>query len=135
MIIPLALILIIIIALATSSPLIQWGGSGSGSGSSRPFSNIGEDIGQGVTGSYSGRPNGPTDRLRALGENTSQKPPMTYYGHGIPLKAGERSPGPFLNPLKTPHHKSPKCSPKCCPSPYSCDHGCVCYSGPKNWNF
>jgi len=90
----------------------------------RPFSEIGQDIGEGVPGSYSNRPNPADPTKPILYPGLGLLP--TYYGHGIPLETPAPGPlDPTVGPL-SPHHLNPKCSPRCCPSPYSCDHGCLC---------
>jgi len=89
-----------------------------------PFSQIHDNIGTGVKGSYANVVNGPDITKQKI--NPTKDPLPTYYGHGIPLASNMRSPGPFLEEPITPHHLNPKCSPECCPSPYSCDHGCLC---------
>lgn len=94
-------------------------------GMSKPFSGIEEDMGHGVPGSYSGQPNGP-DPTKQQYHAPKGKLVPTYYGHGIPLKDNDRFPGPFEGPRLTSHHFNPKCAPECCPSPYSCDRGCLC---------
>jgi hypothetical protein len=51
-------------------------------------------------------------------------PPMTYYGHGIPLVDVE--PGPIIDPFKIAHNTGLAVLPECCPSPYSSSNGCLC---------
>ena len=79
-----------------------------------------EDISQGVPVSYSGQINTPGRVPRPQKQNSI----YTYYGHGIPLITTK--PGPIQNPLLLPHNMGLRCAPECCPSPYSCDHGCLC---------
>lgn len=49
----------------------------------------------------------------------------TYFGSGIPIKTDEvctrETDGESMF-----YFKNFRCSPDCCPSPYSCDGGCVC---------
>ena len=87
-----------------------------------PFSLLGQNISDGVQGSYAGIINGPDPTKQQL--SPTDLPLPTYYGHSIPLLPV--TPGPFDTPPITPHHLNAKCSPECCPSPYSCDHGCLC---------
>lgn len=89
---------------------------------SGPFSGIGSFIGDGVCSSWDNKPNGPDRKKPQL--NPTDQPLMTYYGHGIPLDPSP--PGDFDGMPITPHNLNPKCAPECCPSPYSCDHGCLC---------
>jgi hypothetical protein len=89
----------------------------------RPFSDINTHMGKGVPGSYADIPNGPDPTKQQYAAKKDQLLP-TYYGHGIPLHT--RAPGPFEGPPLTSHAFNPKCSPDCCPSPYSCDKGCLC---------
>jgi hypothetical protein len=89
----------------------------------RPFSDIDAHIGEGVPGSYGNIVNGP-DLTKP--QYTAKKDVVlpTYYGHGIPLY--DRAPGPFESQRLSSHYFNPKCAPECCPSPYSCDKGCLC---------
>jgi len=99
-----------------------------GGGKPRPFADIGQSIGNGVPGSYDGKNNLPSDRnpkWPIAGFNFGQPDP-THYGHGIPQRSEDHKPGPMWNPLLTFHNLNVRCSPKCCPSPYSCDKGCIC---------
>jgi hypothetical protein len=73
--------------------------------------------------SWSGRVN-PKNPERPVKATYTSSPPMTYYGHGIPLKPVE--PGPIMNPLKIVHNTKLAFKPECCPSPYSSDQGCLC---------
>ena len=91
----------------------------------RPFSYLGEDISQGNCLSRSGE---PTVYIRKDKVFDSQ-PKHVYFG----------SPNPLLHqmkPMSPPcdsmfYFANYKCSPECCPSPYSCSSGCVCI-GAKN---
>ena len=87
-----------------------------------PFSLVNEFVGQGIKGSYANMINGPDETKQIL--TPTQNPLPTFYGHSIPLLP--QSPGKFIGQPITPHHKNPKCAPECCPSPYSCDKGCLC---------
>jgi hypothetical protein len=87
-----------------------------------PFSLIDTHMGTGVKGTYANIINGP-DETKQMIKPTST-PLITYYGHGIPLYPVQ--PGKFDQAPMSPHHLNPKCSPDCCPSPYSCDKGCLC---------
>lgn len=115
------LIVIVIGIIGIPGTNIQHGGQSG----SKPFSKISEDIGNGVPGSYSGQPNGPDPTKPRYTAPKGQLVP-TYYGFGIPLADNYRFPGPFEGPRLTSHHFNPKCAPECCPSPYSCDRGCLC---------
>jgi hypothetical protein len=97
-----------------------------------PFSLVDDYIGKGIKGSYANIINGPDETKQKL--NPTEKPRMTFYGHSIPLVPQE--PGKFWGIPMTPHHKNPKCAPECCPSPYSCDKGCLCVDidGLRNTN-
>lgn len=88
------------------------------------FSVLDDYVGKGVPGSYANRINDPDPTKQMLFPTTDLLP--TYYGHGIPLTPHDRKPGPLYGKPITPHHLNAKCSPECCPSPYSCDHGCLC---------
>lgn len=88
---------------------------------SAPFASIHDNIGKGVNGSYAGVTNGSDPTKQRFIKNADT---FTYYGHGIPLDPVK--PGPLWGDPITPHHLNPQCSPGCCPSPYSCDHGCLC---------
>lgn len=109
----LGILVTVIIAGMLSWTYPQQGGA--------PFSLLTDDIGKGVPGSYSGIPAGPDLRKQIYVAPLGALVP-TYYGNGIPLV--DRPPGIFENRV-TPHH-NPKCAPECCPSPYSCDRGCLC---------
>lgn len=88
------------------------------------FQQIGDDIGDGVEGSYSGKKNkGKTNAER---RQFLSKPYMTYAGHGIPLKDEEKLPVASNNPMLMVHNLGLQCKPECCPSDYSCDNGCMC---------
>lgn len=107
-------LLMLVVILVGASQQAQNGGA--------PFSGIGQHIGQGISGSYSNIVNGPDPTKQMI--HPTKNPLPTYYGHGIPLQPVQ--PGPFDSPPITPHNLNAKCSPECCPSPYSCDHGCLC---------
>ena len=96
-------------------------GGGTLSGNA-PFGLIDDFVGKGVKGSYAKILNGPDETKQQLQPTLSPKP--TFYGHSIPLIP--QVPGKFWGNPITPHHKNPKCAPECCPSPYSCDKGCLC---------
>ena len=89
-----------------------------------PFSELDKYVGKGVPGSYANIKNGPDPTKQQFKVVKHKNPLPTYYGHGIPLKT--QKPGAFWGEPITPHHTNPICSLKCCPSPYSCDHGCLC---------
>lgn len=91
---------------------------------SGPFSKIGAFVGEGLSGTWDNKINGPDTTKQQL--NRSEHPLMTYYGHSVPLLDEVRQPGDFDSMPITPHSLNPKCAPECCPSPYSCDHGCLC---------
>ena len=110
MIIILILLLIVLVTPILTANKIQSGG----------MSTLSEDISQGVPVSYSGQINTPGRVPRPQKQNSI----YTYYGHGIPLITTK--PGPIQNPLLLPHNMGLRCAPECCPSPYSCDHGCLC---------
>lgn len=116
----LSIILLLLCICYSFHQLAQYGGH---------FSFIEDDMGDGVPNSYSRKPHPPQpDRPKfnkALHSSTVNPPP-TFYGHGAPLRPDP--PKPFENPLPLPHHLNLECSPECCPSPYSCDRGCVCAS-------
>lgn len=111
---------VIIAGLIAPRLTIMTGGSG---GMAQVFSSLEDDIGKGVPGSYSMVKNGPDPTKPQYVANKGELLP-TYYGHGIPLIP--QPPGPFDGSPITPHHLNAKCSPSCCPSPYSCDKGCLC---------
>ena len=92
-----------------------------------PFSYMDEDIGQGVPGSMSGVHNKAAAPVAEPVCNKNQ-PERVYYGHGVPLRYEDRAPGPLVDNNGTlhMHHLCVDCKPECCPSPYSCDHGCLC---------
>lgn len=98
------------------------GGGGGGLSGNAPFSLIGDSIGSGINVSYADVINAPDPTKQQF--NPSKGP--TYYGHSIPLAFEDHLPGPLWGEPNSPHHLNAKCSPKCCPSPYSCDHGCLC---------
>jgi hypothetical protein len=92
----------------------------------RPFSMLDEKEMDGILEkeggpSWSGRPN-PVKKDRPV--YMTDKNPIVYYGHGIPLVPVE--PGPILDPMKIVHNSGLAVRPECCPSPYSTDRGCVC---------
>jgi hypothetical protein len=89
-----------------------------------PFASIRHNVGNGVKGSYANMINGPDPTKQKINPTKVLLP--TYYGHGIPLAPNMLAPGPLWGQSITPHHLNAKCSPECCPSPYSCDHGCLC---------
>lgn len=93
-----------------------------------PFSDINKSTMYGVPSSIDQQLNLPTDRKPWPIRTGSEfgQPNHTYYGHGIPLQHEDIQPGKIWNPLLTYHNLNLKCSPDCCPSPYSCDKGCVC---------
>ena len=86
----------------------------------RPFSYLDEDISQGVPVSLSDRPN----QYGRQDGRFPESPDHVYFG----------TPNPLFNEfrrMKSPedsmfYFKDFKCSPECCPSPYSCSGGCVC---------
>jgi hypothetical protein len=102
-----------------ASPIMS-GGAG---GMAQVFSGLRDDISKGVPGSYSNVQNGPDPTKQKYTTKTAELLP-TFYGHGIPLVS--QPPGPFDGVPLTSHHFNAKCSPECCPSPYSCDKGCLC---------
>lgn len=93
------------------------------------FSPMTDDISQGNPVSWSGRENLPGHHS---GNEFADQPALTFWGSGIPLTHETRLgiPDPVVRPRDRIHTLSSanvKCSPECCPSPYSCDHGCLCY--------
>lgn len=118
------MLLILILIALTGAYLLR--GTSTNQIGGRPFANIGQSIGTGVPGSYDGRNNLPSDREWPIAGFNFGQPDPTHYGHGIPQASEDHKPGPMWNPLLTVHNLNVRCSPKCCPSPYSCDKGCVC---------
>jgi len=94
------------------------------------FSSLEYDISQGNSASYSGRPNigGETWNRSPFLQDKDEMPfePLTFHGQ-IPLsyETHRSYKGLKLNP-ESVFNKNPVCDPACCPSTYSCDHGCVC---------
>ena len=91
------------------------------------FSDIRNDISQGVPGSYSGYKNTHDSNPRRQ-RPLYNRNPVTIWGNQVPI-CKQTAPANFAGQDRI-HSLSAlqlKCSPECCPSPYSCDHGCVCY--------
>lgn len=89
-----------------------------GFGSPISGSPIEDDIKQGNPASWSGRPNPP-----GKGEELDN-PQIVYQGTPLPLAYETRL---ATSPVDSMFYLARyRCSPDCCPSPYSCDHGCVC---------
>lgn len=84
------------------------------------FSDINMSIAEGNPISWAGIKNQPGDKRPQYNQN----PNLVFQGHNFPLARETYQPLKGENTLVT--HKM-KCSPDCCPSPYSCDHGCLCY--------
>lgn len=119
-IIGLLLIIAILYFLKTPPAQIQ-----SGAGLELNFSEITDDISDGNPISLSNKDNLPG--VASLERPHYDKQNFTFWGHGIPL-AGETKLGKFYGQrIPTLSAMNLTCSPKCCPSPYSCDHGCLCY--------
>lgn len=116
------ILILILITLKSKDMIDHTGGTVMG-----PFSYLTEDISDGNPASYAKVVNKGSlryDRRMEHGDGIA-----TFYGHGIPLAHETRLPGPFdKGSLLLPHNLNPKCSPECCPSPYSCDRGCLCYA-------
>lgn len=108
----------IICLLLILTPYSQTGGT-----MPRPFSDINEIHGIDVVGSVNGQVPSLTREDWPL---ISKQLEHTYYGHDIPLSHEDRKPGKIENPLQISHNLGVRCSPDCCPSPYSCDRGCLC---------
>lgn len=89
------------------------------------FSEITDDISTGNNASWSNKKNisGPHHASRP--EYTEQK--FTFWGHGVPLAHETKLGKQYGQKIPTLSGMNLKCSPDCCPSPYSCDGGCVCY--------
>lgn len=101
----------------------------SGGGLELNFSDLTDDISKGNPISWSARQNLPGPHS---GTEFAETPAFTFWGSGIPLTHETRvgKPDPVIRPQDRIHTLSSanlRCSPECCPSPYSCDHGCVCY--------
>src|SRR3989338_2420843 len=81
-------------------------------------SSIDDDISQGNSSSWSRRPN-------PLGKGPElDNPQIVYQGTPLPLAYETRLATPPADSMF--YLARHRCSPDCCPSPYSCDHGCVC---------
>lgn len=145
------LIGLIFVLLLTNNPLLpyvtvnnlQRGGSSLPSGLDVPFSNTEKDQPySGNTISWTGKPNYPDPVRREHPSYLDMSVPtnnVTFWGHGLPLVYETKSAYPDPSKYKeydsdlelrdkTLSGKNLICSPDCCPSPYSCDRGCVCYS-------
>jgi len=83
--------------------------------SGKDYSAIEDDIGDGNPISWSKRPN-------KEGKKTEKINPK-FLVQGTPTPLSDRKVNIPNDMFVFSHHK---CSPKCCPSPYSCSHGCVC---------
>ena len=116
----------------------QTGGSTLPSGLSRPFSNYKVNSQKGNPISWEGTPNCPDPRRLSHPLYLSGTQPthhVTFWGHGIPL-VHETQPAHTEQQLPTEREfrrttlsgSNLVCHPSCCPSPYSCDRGCVCYA-------
>jgi hypothetical protein len=79
------------------------------------------DIAIGNPVSWSNRINRFVDKNKKM-----DGPFSVYQGTPIPLKYEDRMQKLPKNSMF--YFANYKCSPECCPSPYSCDHGCVCFS-------
>ena len=91
-----------------------------------PFSGLDDHIGDGVHASYDNIINAEPTQTKRL---TNPLTPIgtllpTYQGHSLPLTPVDNT--TLWGPPITPHYLNVRCSPECCPSPYSCDHGCLC---------
>ena len=92
----------------------------------RPFSYLGENIKDGNSASWADRVNPYINKDQFTPYN---QPMYVYQGSSAPLLHQMK---PTTIPKDTMFYlANAKCSPECCPSPYSCDTGCVCM-GPKN---
>jgi hypothetical protein len=112
------IILLILLAGLRRVSSAQTGGTVMG-----PFKTLSENEMDGVPGSWSGKPTASGAGTRPI--LVADKNPITYYGHGIPLRPVE--PGPMdRDPLMLPHNTDLAVRPECCPSPYSTDRGCLC---------
>lgn len=93
------------------------------------FSEITDDISKGNAVSWSNRKNSPGPHA---GNEFADQPAFTFWGSGIPLIHETRLgiPDPVIRKkhrIETLSSANLRCSPECCPSPYSCDHGCLCF--------
>jgi hypothetical protein len=71
--------------------------------------------------------------LEPLPQRSEARPGVVYkgesvpiYGHGVPLKHEHRLTLAVEDPLLITQNSGLACSLSCCPSPYSCDKGCLC---------
>ena len=88
------------------------------------FSQVGDDISHQNPVSKSNIPHVDVRQDWPIYE--AQKP--TFWGHGLPL-AHEVAVGKLYGQhIPTLAGANVKVSPSCCPSPYSTDKGCLCYS-------
>ena len=92
------------------------------------FSPVEDDVSHGNPISWSKRPNMlVTPRPQY---NTGNLTDVAFHAHGIPLDYETYRTKKDSNPntlIDTLSSRNIKCEPGCCPSPYSCDHGCLCY--------
>jgi hypothetical protein len=110
------LVMLTILILACCYTKVQRGGS--------PFSLLSEQQMKGIS-TWANKVNpASVNRPIMIRNRKAGTPPMTYYGHGIPLNDVE--PGPILDPFKIAHNTGLATLPQCCPSPYSSSQGCLC---------
>lgn len=125
------LVVVLMLWTLTLGPTSQDGGAPAdpqlkGLSGTAPFSGLDNHIGDGVHASYDNILNGEPEHTKRI---TNPLTPIgtllpTYQGHSLPLTpVGNTT---LWGPPITPHHLNVKCAPECCPSPYSCDHGCLC---------
>jgi hypothetical protein len=138
-IITLVLVLALGVIILASHTTGQHGGAVAlGFSQVEPNSNVvrTDTVGYGVPFNWDDRPNLPGGRRPLLnpryrpgsGVTTTSSPLMTFYGTPPPVGYEQRQPGPFYDPMLDTANAGLVCAPECCPSPYSCSHGCVCTS-------
>lgn len=89
------------------------------------FSEITDDISTGNNLSWSNKKNVSGPHHSSRPEYTEQK--FTFWGHGVPLAHETKLGKHYSQKIPTLSGMNLRCSPECCPSPYNCDGGCVCY--------
>lgn len=90
------------------------------------FSSITEyKMSDGVDNSVDGIPNVDRDYSSPLYQK--RKPYIVYQGTPGPLMMEARPSDLPDDDEKISYFNNFQCSTKCCPSPFSCDNGCVCY--------
>lgn len=112
---------LVLIALLLGFYLLSSRGPSEGFSASLQPAGVGYRVSQGVAGSWADRPASMVGAVPTIIEN----PRVIYQGSPLPLAYEARaSPPPKDSMFYFARHR---CAPECCPSPYSCSHGCVCF--------